>query len=120
MKIKRIHEKVYNAHLLLIYDCKAKQAERYLHGHNIKTDLTRCSGQMGTYTVKDGEEYEQQRYYIYIEKGKEHATLIHELAHLVFVSLWDCGIRVTQETDEIFAYYLEWWFNQLWKVITKK
>lgn len=113
MKTKTFHEKIYNTRLLLIYDCKAIEAETFLSKKGIRVDLIRCVGQTGRYIHKEGEEYEQKRYYIYVEKKQKLNTLLHEISHLVFMSLFDCGIEINQRTDEIFVYYFEWWFNQL-------
>lgn len=122
MKVKRFWERLYNTHLVFVYDCKAIEAQDYLRKNGMgNRDLVTCTGQMGSYTVTKGKQYEQTRYYIYIEKGKyQNYVLVHEIAHLIFIALADCGIRVNQETDEIFAYYYEWWFIHLWKCLNPK
>lgn len=116
MKIRIIHEPIYNTHLTLIYDVLAFEAEDWLREKGIRANLVKCSGQTGAYTVKRTKQYEQIRYYIYIEKGKQEA-LLHELVHLAFMSLQDCGIVIKQETDEIIAYYLEWWYKRVSKIM---
>lgn len=117
MKVKKFYESIYHTHLTLLWDCKAFDAEDYLRRSKIgkRANLVKCSGQTGSYIFKKPE-YEQERYYIYIEKGKENnGTLIHEIAHLVFMALADCGIGVDQTTDEIYAYYLEHWYTKIAK-----
>ena len=119
MKIKNIYESVYSTHLLLIYDCTAIEAENYLNTQNIITNLRRCTGQTGSYIVKD-KDREQSRYYIYIEKGKlDVETIVHEICHLCFMSLFDLGIKITQDTDDIFCYYVDWWVKQIKPFIHK-
>lgn len=120
MKIKNFYEPVYNTHLLFIYDCKPVEAENYLNEKNIQRRLRGCTAQTGSYKVTRKTDGEQSRYYIYIEKDtpdKELRALVHEIAHLIFMSLSDCGIYVTRDTDEIFAYYFDWWFGKLYPLI---
>lgn len=115
MKIKKIYEPVFFTNLLFLYDCTAFEAENYLRNlSGIKTRLEKCSGQTGSYIVMDNPQKEQKRYYIYIEKGKLNPEiLVHEVSHLCFISLFDCGIKITEETDEVFSYYMEWWIKKL-------
>ncbi len=116
MKIKVIIEPVYSTHLTLIYDVRAFEAEDWLRKKGIRANLVKCSGQTGSYTVTRNKQYQLTRYYIYVEKGKEEA-LLHELVHLVFMALFDCGIVIKQDTDEVIAYYLEWWARRLRTII---
>lgn len=121
MKVKKLYEEIYRTHLLFIYDCTAKEATDYLYKKNIKADLEKCSGQTGTYTHEDKEGARQNRYYIFIEKGEEEKyTLVHEIAHLIFMSLDDCGIEIVRGTDEIFAYYFEYWYKVLFPYLELK
>ena|SRR3990167_4449262 len=119
MKIKNIFEPIFNTHLLFIYDCKAFDAEDYLRRQGIETSLVRNFGQLGSYkfTKDNDKEWQQIRYYIWLERGQEKTTtLYHELSHLIFLSLFDCGIKITRDTDETFCYYLEWWIKEIKKI----
>jgi len=124
MKIKRIYEPVFNIHLLLIYDCLAFEAEDYLRNlSGIKTRLEKCTGQTGSYIIEDRKDKQSQqtRYYIYVEKGKlKPEILAHEISHLIFFSLFDAGIKITQDTDEVFSYYLEWWTKKINSILLFK
>lgn len=119
MKVKKFHEGIFNVHLLFVYDCKASEAQEYLRKNNIYTNLVAEKGETGKYIVKRNKDWEQERYYIYLEKSKNDITpiLLHELCHLVFFALRDCGIEIHKDNDEIVAYYLEYWFNKLKKSI---
>ena len=118
MKVEKIYEEVFSNHLLLLHDCKAIEAEHYLNNLNIRTTLRGCTGQTGSYYVTDKDGGQQIRYYIYLEKGRaDSATIVHEASHLVFRSLQDCGIKIVKDTDEIVAYYLEWWFKKISGII---
>ena len=120
MKIKKLNESIYKTPVTLIWDCKAFEAENYLKESGIshKVDLVRCSGQTGRYSIKSiKNQSEKIYYYIFLEKGEEHKALLHEVAHLVFMSLADCGILVDERTDEIYAYYLEHWYKKLFDCI---
>jgi hypothetical protein len=121
MKIKKIYEPVFRTHLLFLYDCSYIEAESYLSENDIRTDLMKCSGQTGVYEVKKPDKSVQKRYYIYIANTKDGvledlSTLLHEITHLIFLSLADCEIKITNQTDEIFSYYFEWWFKRLIKL----
>lgn len=118
MKVTKLSEKVYKTDLLLLYDCHGTEAEDYLKKHKITAHLSRCTGMTGAYTVKKPNDGENIKYFMYIEKDKDQLqSMVHEVAHLVFMALLDCGIKVTQETDEIFAYYFDWWFKKIHKFI---
>ena len=117
MKIKNIHEIIFNTRLLFVYDCNAIEAENHLNTKNIITNLRKCTGQTGNY-IERTKEKQQSRYYMYIEKGNLTPEIIaHEVSHLCFMSLFDCGIKINQDTDEIFSYYIEWWIKEINKII---
>ncbi|MCX6724234.1 MAG: hypothetical protein NT155_03645 [Candidatus Staskawiczbacteria bacterium] len=125
MKIKIFYEPIYNTHLLLLYECNYIEAEHYFSKNKIRTDLIKCSGQTGTYRVEKPDGSSQKRYYIYIEKTdkgwiEDISTILHEISHLVFMSLFDCGIEINPKTDETFSYYFEWWFKTLINSLTPK
>ena len=46
----------------------------------------------------------------------ETATLVHELSHLVMYSFDDVGIPISIDNTEGFAFYLEYWFNEIQRV----
>ena len=120
MKILNIFEPIFYTHLLFIYDCTCKEATQYLNKKNIRANIKGCSGQTGSYVVKEGET-SQNKYYIFIEKSnkgvvEELSTLLHEISHLVFMAMADCGIQINKDTDEVFSYYFEWWFKRLIKI----
>lgn len=122
MKIKNIYEPIFNTHLLLIYDCTALEAENYLNEKNIQTQLRGCSGQTGSYNIPKKNKGTQERYYIWVEKDKpdkQLSVLLHEISHLVFFSLGGCLIKITPQTDEIFAYYFDWWFGKIWPLFKR-
>lgn len=114
MKVKKFYEPMFHARLILVYDCKARDASEYLEKNNIKTDLVKCSGATGAYTYKIGKDFRQQRYWMFVMKNKnERSTLIHEICHLVFMALKDCGIEIDDRNDETYAYYFEWWHEKI-------
>ena len=46
----------------------------------------------------------------------ETACLVHELSHLVMQIFDDKGIPIRAENTEAFAYYQEFWFNEIQRV----
>ena len=80
-------------------------------------NLMSCTGQTGSYIIHKNDGL-YTNFYIYIEKGKDsEKTFIHEIGHLVFHSLRSCGIEATSRTDEVYCYYLEWWYKKLKDII---
>jgi hypothetical protein len=46
-------------------------------------------------------------------RQRKLATLIHELTHLVMNTFEERQVPIGYENDEAFAYYLEFWFNEV-------
>jgi hypothetical protein len=46
----------------------------------------------------------------------ESACLVHELSHLVMAIFTDKGVPTRHENTEAFAYYQEFWFNEMNRV----
>jgi hypothetical protein len=46
-------------------------------------------------------------------RRKEIGCLVHELSHLVMFILSDKGVPIAIENTEAFAYYQEYWFNEI-------
>lgn len=117
MKIVNLHEPVFKTRLLLLIGGTWKEAERYFADKDMAVKLRGCSGQMGSYQVRDKDGSEQTRYYIFAEKEKDIVkklrTLCHEISHLVFAALYDCHIEINRNNDETFAYYFDWWLGSI-------
>lgn len=43
----------------------------------------------------------------------ETATLVHEISHLVMMCFTDVGVPISRENTEAFAFYSEFWFNEI-------
>lgn len=46
-------------------------------------------------------------------RNQDIATLVHELTHFVFNTLDEKGVPIRIENDEAFAYYIEYWVNEV-------
>jgi hypothetical protein len=43
----------------------------------------------------------------------ETATLVHEITHLVMHTFDEMGIPISRDNTETFAFYTEFWFNEI-------
>lgn len=49
----------------------------------------------------------------------ESATLVHEISHLVMMLFDQCGVPISRDNSETFAFYSEYWFTQMQRVRKK-
>lgn len=49
----------------------------------------------------------------------DEPNLVHELSHLVMATFSRAGVPITYENEEVFAYYLEYWFREMKRVHRK-
>lgn len=52
--------------------------------------------------------------------AREHATLVHEITHLVMYISDMCGIKYTEDNDEPFAYLAGWVARKIFDKILKE
>ncbi|MFH1327379.1 MAG: hypothetical protein ABIH76_00780 [Candidatus Bathyarchaeota archaeon] len=62
-------------------------------------------------TVIAFDENADEFHFLWLEKNNP-SVLIHELSHICFESLVGSGINHTIETDEVYAYYLAWMYEE--------
>lgn len=73
------------------------------------------------YTVRlDGQSTgtNQNCYAVWLS-NRDTGTLVHELSHLVAMVFNEKGIDISLHNTEQFAYYLEFWFNEIRSVMKK-
>jgi hypothetical protein len=63
-------------------------------------------------------ENESIRYFIWVRLCEDIAVLVHECIHLAYRVLEDRGIKISQENDEVLAYYHGYLFKTLWNEMT--
>lgn len=119
MKVKRFIEPVFIVEVVVIYDATVKEAEAYLKKLKVENvDLEDVAGECGTYLGKR-HGFSAKKYYIYLEKieNKEYlqSVIYHETVHLVNRAMADCGIWLDKPTDEVYAYYTEYWLEKIIK-----
>lgn len=51
--------------------------------------------------------------------GYETATLVHELTHLVMMNFDQVGLSISRDNTEGFAFYMEFWFNEMMRARKK-
>ena len=115
-----IYDRIYKTHFYLCYGGEARDFVEFLaneHGKEILKELKLLQRAKGVrLTVEGGFNY------LWIQKdNKEDATavMIHELFHFVVHTLKDCGIKLNDNTEESYAYYIEYIYEEITKVFNK-
>ncbi len=122
MIVKKIHEPILFVDVLFLTDCKPKEVEEYAVKNNINglPDCYHLQGFVDTMErkLKGGEK--EISYIVWIENKNGFYTLIHEIVHLITRIFTDRSIPISKGNDEIFAYYQNWWFKKLWRIMNQK
>lgn len=63
-------------------------------------------------------EIHQTIYGLYLKDHKSKSTLAHEMVHLVNFIFTNKGISIKFEDDEYYAYFLEYLYRKIEKIIT--
>jgi hypothetical protein len=109
MPILRIKDKIYRNNIIFIYDEDDKKILRYLKSkteHNIEELLKTAVA----FVVPS----EDKNYWLVIKKDAEdfENSLVHECLHITAKVMSSCLINLIEATEEAYAYYMEWLFNE--------
>lgn len=63
--------------------------------------------------LNDGNNTGGQRCTIIWMPEYDTATLVHEISHLVMMCFTQIGVPISRENTEAFAFYTEFWFNEM-------
>lgn len=70
------------------------------------------------YLNKENTTNGNRAFIVYLSKF-ETACLVHELTHLAMMVFVDKGVFIGNENTEAYAYYVEFWFNEMTRVRRK-
>lgn len=115
MIIKRLKDDVYNCRVLFLHSCSAKEVDAFIlkKGFTLVPSIKDDSG-CHAFMRKIGS------HLIWVEDPISFKVLSHEVIHLCVNHLSDLGIEISKGNDECFAYYHTFWFERLWKIMSKK
>ena len=122
MIIKKFEEPVFNGRVLFLTDCTAEQANKYLEKKNIfandddpKDKFDEFSdGGIRSYVEDLGNKEAGVSWVVHIEDKNDIRAYIHECIHIVNGIFEDRQIQFVSGNDELIAYYMDYWFEQLW------
>jgi hypothetical protein len=116
MKRKYIEEDIFKTGFWLILDCSKEQFIKSINKrHNIdEKDDTEFDG-VHMKIEQDGVLYD----YIWIEDKKDIPVLAHELIHFMYYELDSVGIKLTKDTNEVYAYYYQAILSKCLEVLNK-
>jgi hypothetical protein len=67
---------------------------------------------------KDNNTTDQYCVFMWLKKW-ENSSLVHELSHLVMMHFEEVGIPISSANTETFAFYMEYWWNEIHRVRDK-
>lgn len=112
MKIKRFFDKVFIVDVTALSGTK-EEVNKWLKKNG--SDYQLIDAVEGFCRHED-----KKAYWIWIKNPKDFYVLLHETLHLVGMAteangVGACLMRNPTEVDETLAYYLSYWFKELWR-----
>ena len=118
---KKFKEKIYGVEVWLVYDISAEDFKKFLEQKRIKVAKSEIINDTTAMCFEIQEAKDNTYFYIiWLEKGKDFYSLVHECIHLVKHIFVNRGIKFDANNDEQIAYYHEYWVKQFWHAIGKK
>jgi hypothetical protein len=121
--VEKIFEEVYNFELIFIAGYGFDEANKKIgeFGLEIMPDAIRSSsGASCRFTEEDyPKTVKGTIYVVWVKNRKDFYCLLHEVSHLLIKVFEDKGMEVNDHTTEAFAYYQEFWFRKLWRLMNK-
>jgi hypothetical protein len=121
MKVRKIKDPIYNRDITLIYECDKEEFLQYVEKRHKNLKLERYF----IYAAHIGISSETTwvRHYIWSREGRgvEYCGVInHEVFHCARDCFKEIGMEINEETNEAFAYYQEYIFEQVLKALLVK
>lgn len=117
MKEWHFFEKVYRVWVVFVI-CPPDEFKDFMNAVDFKhTDELNCENANGMCIRLNSENNTtgQNCYVVWLQEY-ETASLVHEIAHLVMHIFDDQGVKLSMDNTEGFAFYSEYWFNELTRV----
>lgn len=112
MKIKKFYDKVFVVDVTALSG-KREEVNKWLKKQGSDYELD--EGVEGFCRFEKGKPY-----WIYVSNPKDFYTLLHETTHLIGMiternGVGSCLMKNESEVDDTLAYYLAYWFRELWR-----
>lgn len=114
--VKEIHlfDKVYRNALTLFLADDPAEVDKFLDDIGFKGDrIIHKNHQAAYYRIRLDENEAGNDGSMLWMKVKDIPCLVHELSHFIFQEFTEKAVPLTLENDEAFAYYLEFWTNEV-------
>jgi len=115
-----ISDDLYKAEIHVFINCTQATFNKFLKKHHgVDGDDEPCGGAFKSVHCSDG----TKTYYIWSDNFNwriaEQGQLLHEVFHCAKTIFEDRNIEVTSNTEENFAYYQTWLFEEIYKKLLK-
>jgi hypothetical protein len=107
-------EKVYRVWLVVVV-CSPEEFKDFMQktGYKYVEDL-RCDSAKGMcIDVRPEDNDVNNNAYVMWFREWETSTLVHEISHLCMMIFDNQGVPLSRENTEAFAFYTEYWFNEI-------
>lgn len=123
--IKYIYEEVYRREVLFITGCSFIEAHKELDKFKIKLDTVDLSNADGCVAEFNKESQPKMKssapeLFLWVENRNAFYVLMHEVVHLTINIFALSNIAIDGATTESFAFYNEFWFKKLWRLMSNK
>jgi len=124
LKTHNFYDEMYGASVLFLYGGSNEEADVYLERRGFNANRTSHSTagfcRSGVILVTDNEDSPEIPFFVvWIQNPRSYGVLAHEIFHLVFRVLDNCGLKYSHETEETYAYYQKYWLERIWFFLTR-
>jgi len=119
MKISRVPDGFYHAHIHVISNYKGDEIRRYFkQKFDVEYDFKENGEtKFGTHFTVSNKDNSDVRHFICIQEFQwtvaQQALVIHEVFHMISDILRDIGIPHTKDTEEAYAFYLQYMIQRV-------
>lgn len=115
--VKHFYEPVYKTELWFLAGYTHEQFIGWLKKRNLKPPKVDISQDLGGFDeFESGGKYPRV---LWIKKYGDYYTMVHEIIHLVLAVMYNKGVPIRKENEEVVAYLTEYWSKQLWRTMSK-
>lgn len=115
MRTIKIHDNVYRVTLYFIVGSERDKCKAWLVKNFGDVSDLNFNEPVGAKTM--WHEDNHKKVAIWLSDSKNLGYLVHELTHIVHRILSYRGLKLTDETEEAYAYYTEFWFNSCKQIL---
>ncbi|MFA6315528.1 MAG: hypothetical protein WC648_04140 [Candidatus Paceibacterota bacterium] len=120
MKQIKITDEIYGHDFTFLYECSEQESIDHIR---LTCDLEKeKQGNDATYfvlkTLKDDDVFE--RFIVVNQKVTKFSVVVHEIFHYVHEVMNHIGLKLNDETEEAYAYFLEYIYKKILKAIEEQ